>query len=444
MTAPSGASRTRPSSGRAAADHSSWHPDRTAAAAASGGASCATAATSSAAHSQPAAGVSPREKRRVSIAPVGAIGPPAEAPIDEDAPLIHFSVGSRCEAGAATAEVKALRAKQQRRAKARRILREAIRLAREEAAANLTSSRDFQRLVRVAIDIRKASDALEKSDLLTDLGESQLAMIASSGKRRMHKRYTALYREGSPATCFYILKAGAVHEHSLAGVDRTITVERRADAQFVLFGMEALLGRPRACTVDAMEDVDIIKFSAVDLNIREDGAAKVARKVFNAFVESELSQMTLFNSLSTKQLKQVAALFFLEEVASGTVIFKAGSPGDKVYIVMHGNVEIRKGSKLLSTLRAEQGCSGSSELGLPVFGEMAMLDRKPRVADVKAVSDCKLLVLPYEQFAACMLIVPDMKLRLKKLKEMRNRQNEKGALKRAGLAPPSPARSPRR
>ena len=66
------------------------------------------------------------------------------------------------------------------------------------------------------------------------------------------------------------------------------------------------------------------------------------------------------------------------------------------------------------------------------------------MADVKAVSDCKLLVLPYEQFAACMLIVPDMKLRLKKLKEMRNRQNEKGALKRAGLAPPSPARSPRR
>ena len=77
-------------------------------------------------------------------------------------------------------------------------------------------------------------------------------------------------------------------------------------------------------------------------------------------------------------------LFSLEEVSAGTTVFRAGNPGDKVYIVMHGNVEIRKGSKLLSTLRAEQGCGGSSELGLPVFGEMAMLDRKVRPPPPKA------------------------------------------------------------
>ena len=41
-------------------------------------------------------------------------------------------------------------------------------------------------------------------------------------------------------------------------------------------------------TVDAIEDVEVIKFTAVDLNIKEDGAAKVARKVFNAFVEAEV------------------------------------------------------------------------------------------------------------------------------------------------------------
>ena len=54
---------------------------------------------------------------------------------------------------------------------------------------------------------------------------------------------------------------------------------------------------------------------------------------------------------------------------------------------------------------------------------MAKLDRKPRTASAVAVSDCKLLVLPQEQFAACMLIMPDIKARLRKMKEMRKKQN---------------------
>ena len=71
----------------------------------------------------------------------------------------------------------------------------------------------------------------------------------------------------------------------------------------------------------------------------------------------------------------------------------------------------------------EQGQAAISEAGLPIFGEMAMLDRKPRVAAAVAASDCKLLVLPVDQFAACMLVVPDIKQRLRKVKEIRKTQN---------------------
>ena len=62
--------------------------------------------------------------------------------------------------------------------------------------------------------------------------------------------------------------------------------------------------------------------------------------------------------------------------------------------------------------------------GLPVFGEMAMLDRKPRVATAVANSDCKLLVMPVEQFAVAAMLVPDIKSRLRRLKETRRVQNE--------------------
>lgn len=93
-----------------------------------------------------------------------------------------------------------------------------------------------------------------------------------------------------------------------------------------------------------------------------------------------------------------------------------------------------KGGETLQTLRAEHGQASTSELGLPVFGEMALLDRKPRSAAAVALSDCKLLVLPQEQFAASMLILPDIKARLRKLKELRRRENEANEKRRRAQA----------
>ena len=59
-----------------------------------------------------------------------------------------------------------------------------------------------------------------------------------------------------------------------------------------------------------------------------------------------------------------------------------------------------------------------------MFGEMALIDRKPRVASAVCDTDSKLLVLPNDQFASCMMTVPDIKARLRRMKEMRRAQNE--------------------
>ena len=122
---------------------------------------------------------------------------------------------------------------------------------------------------------------------------------------------------------------------------------------------------------------------------------------------------------------QVVPLFSLEEISAGSLIFQMGSPGDKVYILLHGSINIMKGKLVLATLKSEQGQSSAWGRDLPVFGEMAMLDRSPRIAAALAVSDCKLLTLPMEQFAATMLIIPDMKARLRRLMSQRKRQNVK-------------------
>lgn len=348
---------------------------------------------------------------------------------------------------------------QRRRAisrKARRILREAVELRSNDAAkAKLDRSESSGDLVsvvtlsKVALDTRKAADALATSDFFADLGQRQLAMLAMGGGiKRKHCRYAAVYREGAASSCFFVLVKGRLEERSAStglGADvgvpavwgprilgepkakrekRVLAASGRPGSCYVLFGMEALLGRTRTSSVSALEDSEVLTFVASDLHLhlRKDGVAHVARKVFDCFVEAELRHTTPFRDMPARQLKQLVSLLSLEDLAAGTELYQIGSPADKLYILTHGRVDIVKGAHVLAKLEATQGQAANlPPFGLPIFGEMAVLDRKPRVNAAVVTADAKLLVLPVEQFAACTLAVPDFKARLRKLRELRRK-----------------------
>ncbi len=77
-------------------------------------------------------------------------------------------------------------------------------------------------------------------------------------------------------------------------------------------------------------------------------------------------------------------------VKKGTVIFREGEYGYCAYIVERGQVEIsvqRAGEKVILDRH------GPGE----IFGEMAIIDDKPRTATVTAVEDCDLLLITREQ-----------------------------------------------
>ena len=186
----------------------------------------------------------------------------------------------------------------------------------------------------------------------------------------------------------------------MSGVSRTITCER-TNAPYLLFGMEALLGRPRASTIVCGTDVELIKFPAVELNIREDGAAQVAQ--FDAFVQSELQSMSLFKGVTQRQLKSVAQLLQLEEHPAGTKLFAMGNPGDKVT----SSCTAPSRSTRASSCRLSRARRPRRRWGFRCL-VMALIDRKLRVASAVCDTDSKLLVLLNDQFA-CMMTVPDIK-----------------------------------
>jgi CRP-like cAMP-binding protein len=77
----------------------------------------------------------------------------------------------------------------------------------------------------------------------------------------------------------------------------------------------------------------------------------------------------------------------LRSFKSGDTIFSAGQPGDCMFAIVEGDVEIHVNGVIVNRLKA-----GS------VFGEMAIIDAEPRSGTAIAATDCKLAAIGEKRF----------------------------------------------
>lgn len=74
------------------------------------------------------------------------------------------------------------------------------------------------------------------------------------------------------------------------------------------------------------------------------------------------------------------------------VIFEEGAPGDAAYLITKGSVEIRKGTK-------SSNPQTLAHLGVnDIFGEMALFDSAPRMAEAIARSPVELVAITHDEF----------------------------------------------
>jgi CRP-like cAMP-binding protein len=74
-------------------------------------------------------------------------------------------------------------------------------------------------------------------------------------------------------------------------------------------------------------------------------------------------------------------------VGAGTVIFEEGAAADSFYVLLEGEVDIGVRNRVLRTLKAGE-----------IFGEMALIDARPRRASATARTDCKLIEVDEKRF----------------------------------------------
>jgi CRP-like cAMP-binding protein len=111
-----------------------------------------------------------------------------------------------------------------------------------------------------------------------------------------------------------------------------------------------------------------------------------------------LREVPLFSGFSDKQLKSVAKTAKEKEYKEGEAIVREGeSTKAGFYLILDGQVEVKRGDKVLTKL-------GSGQF----FGEMAVLDEKPRSADVITTTYTKCLLLTNWDFKALIKTYPEM------------------------------------
>jgi CRP/FNR family transcriptional regulator/CRP/FNR family cyclic AMP-dependent transcriptional regulator len=117
-----------------------------------------------------------------------------------------------------------------------------------------------------------------------------------------------------------------------------------------------------------------------------------------------LRAIPLFSNVSDDDLEQVASHLIERRFPRNTTIVEEGLAGDYMYVIREGRVKVTKLSedgreKILEFLDA-----GS------FFGEMALLDRAPRIASVKTLKPVKLLALSRTDFLKLLRKSPDLAL----------------------------------
>ncbi|HUN08614.1 MAG TPA: DUF1003 domain-containing protein [Aggregatilineales bacterium] len=101
----------------------------------------------------------------------------------------------------------------------------------------------------------------------------------------------------------------------------------------------------------------------------------------------DLRQIPLFQLLDDNELAALTDQLEVRKYWKGQMVFWQGSPGDTMFLVHSGRVELYikdKNGDVVNLNCAEPG---------DMFGELALLDQQPRSANAKATADTTLLVI---------------------------------------------------
>ena len=114
-----------------------------------------------------------------------------------------------------------------------------------------------------------------------------------------------------------------------------------------------------------------------------------------------LSAVSLFRFLSHAELLRVQFLAEHKDLSASETVFEEGDVSDSLYIILEGRLEVSRGGTFVTHL------SGGSH-----FGEMALLNARPRSATIRAVDPSRVLIISRDRFNELVRAEPTLGVKL--------------------------------
>lgn len=109
----------------------------------------------------------------------------------------------------------------------------------------------------------------------------------------------------------------------------------------------------------------------------------------------DLSKIWLFSTSSARDLRTIRRTLEEVSVPAGRVLCEEGTIGREFFLIVEGKAAVKRNQRKVATLGPGQ-----------YFGELALLDRRPRSATVVSETEMLLLVLGQRQFNGILDAVP--------------------------------------
>ncbi len=131
-----------------------------------------------------------------------------------------------------------------------------------------------------------------------------------------------------------------------------------------------------------------------------------------------LKQVPLFEQCSKKDLQRIAQISDELDFRAGKVLIEEGERGREFFVIVDGEVEVRRKGSKIATL-------GPGDF----VGEMALLSKVPRTATVTTITEVVVLVITDRAFLDLMNKTPDLWLKVARALAERVGANELSDLK---------------
>lgn len=120
----------------------------------------------------------------------------------------------------------------------------------------------------------------------------------------------------------------------------------------------------------------------------------------------ELARIKLFELLDEDEIAELAAVVDTQKLGAGEILFHAGDLGASLYIVKSGEVELFIKDTAGQKIVLKNAVEGD------IFGEVSMLDSRPRSATALTLTETELFVLDHDDLLLLFRKKPDAGLNM--------------------------------